>query len=109
MHHDFQNGLSVSVREQWKALRSPALAGRRFETWDEVAEAVAQATDYWNAHRHPFTWGQRRRHRPGRQPGIALCRRPHDLPDEPLRAKLLFLLRRQIQHPRHAARVPCDV
>ena len=53
----------------WFELGSLSLAGRRFETWDEVAEAVARATDYWNAHRHPFTWGQRRRHR------------PHDLPD----------------------------
>ena len=60
------------IEPWWKVLRSLALAGRRFETWDEVTEAVARATDYWNAHRHPFTWGQRRRHRPRRQPGIAL-------------------------------------
>ena len=38
-------------------LRSLALAGRRFETWDQVWEAVDQATAYWNAHRHPFVWG----------------------------------------------------
>ena len=60
------------IEQWWKVLRSLALAGRRFETWDEVADAIAQATDYWNAHRHPFRWGQRRRHRPRRQPGIAL-------------------------------------
>jgi transposase len=60
------------IEPWWKVLRSLALAGRRFETWDEVAEAVAQATDYWNAHRHPFVWGRRRRHRPRRPPGIAL-------------------------------------
>ena len=60
------------IEPWWKVLRSLALAGRRFETGDEVAEAVAQTTDYWNAHRHPFTWGKRRRHRPRRQPGIAL-------------------------------------
>jgi hypothetical protein len=66
------------IEPWWKVLRPPALAGRRFEAWDEVAEAVAQATDYWNAHRHPFLWGHRllwghrRRHRPRRQPGIAL-------------------------------------
>src|SRR3712207_8479686 len=48
----------------------------RSETWDEVIEAVAQATAYyWNAHRHPFVWGRRRRHRPRRQPGIALLPR----------------------------------
>jgi hypothetical protein len=60
------------IEPWWKILRSLALAGRRFETWNEVTTAIAQATDYWNAHRHPFTWGQRRRHRPRRQPGIAL-------------------------------------
>jgi transposase len=60
------------IEPWWKVLRSLALAGRRFETWNAVTEAVAQATDYWNAHRHPFTWGRRRRHRPRRQPGIAL-------------------------------------
>ena len=31
-----------------------------------------EATAYWNAHRRPFLWGQRRRRRPRRQPGIAL-------------------------------------
>jgi transposase len=60
------------IEPWWKVLRSLALAGRRFETWDEVCEAVARATAYWNAHRHPFVWGRRRRHRPRRQPGIAL-------------------------------------
>ncbi len=37
----------------------------------EVTAAVEQATAYWNAHRHPFRWGHRRRHQPRRQPGIA--------------------------------------
>ena len=60
------------IEPWWKVLRSLALKGRRFETWDEVAQAVARATAYWNAHRHPFVWGRRRRHRPRRQPGIAL-------------------------------------
>jgi transposase len=60
------------IEPWWKVLRALALAGRRFETWDEVCEAVDQATAYWNAHRHPFLWGQRRRHRPRRRPGIAL-------------------------------------
>ena len=63
----------LNLVEPWsKVLRSLALAARRFETWDGVAEAVARTTGYWNAHRHPFTWGQRRRHRLRRQPGIAL-------------------------------------
>ena len=60
------------IEPWWKVLRSLALAGRRFETWDEVRAAVAQATAYWNAHRHPFVGRRRRRHRPRRQPGIAL-------------------------------------
>ena len=59
------------IEPWWKILRSLALAGRRFESWEEVCEAVAQATAYWNGHRHPFVWGQRRRHKPRRKPGIA--------------------------------------
>jgi hypothetical protein len=56
----------------WQILRSLALKGRRFETWEEICTAVEAATAYWNAHRHPFVWGRRRRHRPRRPPGIAL-------------------------------------
>ena len=59
------------IEPWWKVLRSLALKGRRFETWDEVRAAVQSATAYWNAHRHPFVWGKRRRHRSHRQPGIA--------------------------------------
>jgi hypothetical protein len=51
-------------------LRSLALKGKRFETWAEVCQAVDTATGYWNAHRHPFVWGRRRRHRPPRRAGI---------------------------------------
>jgi transposase len=63
------------IEPWWKILRSLALAGRRFETWDEIVEAIHRSTIYWNAHRHPFVWGQRRRHRPRRSPGIALLPR----------------------------------
>ena len=59
------------IEPWWKVLRSLALKGRRFETWEEVCRAIAAATAYWNAHRHPFRWGHRRRHRPRRQPGVA--------------------------------------
>ena len=59
------------IEPWWKVLRSLALKGRRFETWDQVCQAVAAATAYWNAHRHPFVWGRRRRHRARRQAGIA--------------------------------------
>jgi transposase len=60
------------IEPWWKILRSLALAGRRFETWEEIVNAIHGSTLYWNAHRHPFVWGKRRRHRPRRSPGIAL-------------------------------------
>ncbi len=50
------------IEPWWKVLRSLALKGRRFETWPEVVAAVEAATGYWNAHKHPFVWGRRRRH-----------------------------------------------
>jgi transposase len=59
------------IEPWWKVLRSLALTGKRFETWDEICAAVEAATTYRNAHRHPFHWGRRRRHRPRRQPGVA--------------------------------------
>ena len=59
------------IEPWWKVLKSLALKGRRFETWEEVWRAVEEATTYWNKHRHPFLWGRRRRHRPCRRPGIA--------------------------------------
>jgi transposase len=59
------------IEPWWKTLKSLALKGRRFETWKEIEEAVRKATVYWNAHKHPYVWGRRRRHRPRRQPGIA--------------------------------------
>lgn len=54
----------------WKVLRSLALKGKRFATWEEVCQAVERATAYWNQHRHPFVWGRRRRHRARRHGGI---------------------------------------
>jgi len=59
------------IEPWWKVLRSLALKGRRFETWDEVCRAVEDGTRYWNAHRHPFVWGRRQRRRPARHAGIA--------------------------------------
>jgi transposase len=59
------------IEPRWKVLKSLALKGRRFETWEEVCKAVEEATAYWDKHRHPFVWGRRRRHRPRRKPGIA--------------------------------------
>jgi len=60
------------IEPWWKILRSLALKGRRFETWAEICRAVEAATAYWQAHKHPFVWGKRRRHHPRRPPGIAL-------------------------------------
>lgn len=44
------------IEPWWKQLRSLALYGRRFENVDEVALAIARATAYWNAQRHPYHW-----------------------------------------------------
>jgi transposase len=60
------------IEPWWKILRSLALKGRRFETWADVVTAIADATAYWNQHKHPFVWGRRRRHRPRRAAGVAL-------------------------------------
>jgi transposase len=59
------------IEPWWKVLRSLALKGRRFEAWAEIEQAVEHATAYWNAHKHPFVWGRRRRHRMPRRLGIA--------------------------------------
>jgi len=59
------------IEPWWKTLRSLALKGRRFESWEEVRTAVAAGTQYWNTHRHPFIWGQRKRRRAARRAGIA--------------------------------------
>ena len=60
------------IEPWWKVLRSLALKGRRFETWDELCQAIREATAYWNVHRHPFVWGRRRRHQPHRASGVGL-------------------------------------
>lgn len=59
------------IEPWWKVLRSLALKGRRFEARAEIEEVVRRATAYWNAHRHPFVWGRRRRHRQPRCLDIA--------------------------------------
>lgn len=61
------------IEPWWKVLRSLALKGKRFETWAEIEQAIAAATAYWNAHRHPFIWGRRRRHQPRRRAGVGLA------------------------------------
>jgi len=59
------------IEPWWKTLKSLALRGRRFETWEGVEAAIERATAYWNEHRHPYIWGRRRRHRPIRTLGLA--------------------------------------
>ncbi len=44
------------IEPWWKQLRSLALKGKRFETLEELTEALNAALDYWNAHRHPYRW-----------------------------------------------------
>lgn len=51
------------IEPWWKVLRSLALQGKRFDTWEQISQAVNDATRYWNAHKHPFVWGKRKRHR----------------------------------------------
>jgi hypothetical protein len=64
------------IEPWWKVLRSLALKGRRFATWQDVCHAVEAATAYWNAHRHPFHWGHRKCRRPTRPSGPALLPLP---------------------------------
>nr|WP_302479807.1 transposase [Roseicella sp. DB1501] len=59
------------IEPWWKVLRSLALKGRRFDARAEIEQAAARATAYWNAHKHPFLWGRRRRHHTPRRLGIA--------------------------------------
>ncbi len=66
-------------------LRWRALAGRRFETWDEVTEAVAQATDEWTRTAIPSSGGTAAgTAHPARRASIA-CQRPHNFPDQAVR------------------------
>lgn len=44
------------IEPWWKTLRSLALKGRRFENTSDIARAIAEGTDYWNARRHPYYW-----------------------------------------------------
>ena len=59
------------IEPWWKTLRSLTLSVRLFQTWGEIEEAISRVGDYWNAHRHPYDWGRRRRRRAARKPGVA--------------------------------------
>lgn len=64
------------IEPWWKTLRSLGLKGKRFETWEEVAGALQEATAYWNGHKHPYVWGRRRRHRRCRHQPYGIARIP---------------------------------
>ncbi len=44
----------VQSQAWWKILRSLALKGRRFDTWEDIVRAIIAATAYWNTRKHPF-------------------------------------------------------
>jgi transposase len=44
------------IEPWWKTLRSLALKGRRFETVEQIIQAIANATSYWNDRRKPYFW-----------------------------------------------------
>lgn len=44
------------IEPWWKTLRSLALRGNHFAGPDDLALALYQALDYWNAHRKPYRW-----------------------------------------------------
>jgi transposase len=44
------------IEPWWKQLKALALKGRRFENTDELINAFCDSLEYWNAHRHPYTW-----------------------------------------------------
>ena len=56
------------IEPWWKQLRSLALKGRRFDTLDELAQALIEALEYWNSHKHPYHWKKI----PQEQPSIIL-------------------------------------
>ncbi len=56
------------IEPWWKQLRSLALKGRRFENTDELIQALIDALEYWNAHKHPYRWKKM----PQEQPSIIL-------------------------------------
>ncbi len=44
------------IEPWWQTLRRLALKGRSFTQTDQMASAIAQGTQYWLAHRHPYVW-----------------------------------------------------
>jgi len=42
------------IEPWWKQLKNLALKGRRFETVEDLEQAVERALPYWNKHRRPY-------------------------------------------------------
>ena len=64
------------IEPWWKTLRSLALKGRHFNTWDEMIEPIRRGTAYWNEHKHPYVWGKRKRQRRACKYGVASLPNP---------------------------------
>ena len=47
------------IEPWWKQLKSLALKGRRFEDLDQMTQALFAGLEYWNKHRHPYSWKKR--------------------------------------------------
>jgi len=47
------------IEPWWKQLRSLALKGRRFDSTDELEQALQEAVAYWNAYARPYRWKKR--------------------------------------------------
>ena len=60
------------IEPWWKQFRSLALKGRRFETLAELETSLLNGLEYWNAHKHPYTWKKK----PMMQPLLWMGSRP---------------------------------
>ena len=62
------------IEPWWKQLRSLALKGRHFENLEELTSALNQALQYWNAHRHPYTWKKKPQEQGTSLGGYSICK-----------------------------------
>ena len=79
------------IEPWWKILRSLVLAGWRFESWEEISDAIHRSTVYWKRIAIPSSGASATATGPAAHPGSLCCREPHDLPDAPLRPMNCFL------------------
>jgi transposase len=68
------------IEPWWKQLRSLAPKGRRFESQEELIEALVAALAYWNHHRHPYYWRKKPQDQLPLLGGFALNRSSSILP-----------------------------